>query len=469
MPVPAPSVPTPGVPAAAIPGGDAGSETVIEAIGLRKTYGDHVAVRDLSFQVHAGEVFGLLGPNGAGKTTTVLMLLGLTEPTAGSARVVGVDPMRDPLAVKRRVGYVPDSVGFYDRLSGRANLAYTARLNGIPGSVAGPRIGALLEQAGLADVADHRVETYSRGMRQRLGIADALVKDPAVLILDEPTVSLDPEGVAELLELIARIADERGIAILLSSHLLDQVQAVCHRVGIFFGGRLVAAGTIADLAARGGDPGDVVELGLPAGGSWRADDGARAAASSLVAGLPSVTTVADDPTFPGRLLVRVPHGGAASLAGDLAAAGLAPIHFRIREERLDAIYRRLVHAAADEAGRGSGEAGGADASAGGDASAGADASPSADLDVRAGERPAQRRSRSAPASPGAAEPARPPAIWRRPSRHTTAPAGGATAPDTRPGAATNRPAAEADGDRSPDAEPSGRPDAEPSGRPEVEP
>jgi ABC-2 type transport system ATP-binding protein len=319
---------------------EGGAAPVIEARRLTKRYGDRSAVLDLTFEVRPGEIYGLLGPNGAGKTTTVLMLLGLTEPTRGSARVVGLDPMRDPLQVKRRVGYLPDSVGFYDRLTGRANLAYTARLNRIPGREAGERIDGLLAQVGLTDVADRRVETYSRGMRQRLGIADALVKDPAVLILDEPTVSLDPDGVTELLDLIARIAAERGIAILLSSHLLDQVQAVCHRVGIFYAGRLVADGTLAELAARGGEPGDLVELeaaGPPDLEAWL-----RVAAG--------VVDVAPDPAVPGRLLVRVPHGGVVDLAPALAAAGFAPTHLRVREERLDGIYRRLVHAAADAAG-----------------------------------------------------------------------------------------------------------------------
>jgi ABC-2 type transport system ATP-binding protein len=324
------------------PAADRGA--VIEAVGLTKRYGTRAAVRDLTFEVRPGEIFGLLGPNGAGKTTTVLMLLGLTEPTAGHARVVGVDPTRDPLEVKRRVGYLPDSVGFYDGLTGRANLAYTARLNRIPRPLATARGDALLEQVGLAEVADRRVETYSRGMRQRLGIADAMVKDPSVLILDEPTVSLDPEGVAELLALIERIAAEREIAILLSSHLLDQVQAVCHRVGIFYAGRLVADGTVEELARRGGESEDVVELGVV---------GARDPLEWL-RGSPAVVDAAPDPAAPGRLLVRVPRGGAAALAAGLAAAGFAPVHLRVREERLDAIYRRLVHAAAEAGADGGG-------------------------------------------------------------------------------------------------------------------
>jgi ABC-2 type transport system ATP-binding protein len=225
----------------------------IEATGLTKRYETVVAVDDLTFRVGPGEIYGLLGPNGAGKTTTILMLLGLSEPTAGSARVVGLDPAREPLEVKRRVGYLPDAVGFYGRLSGRENLAYTARLNGLDPVGIEHRIDRVLGQVNLLAAGDRPADAYSRGMLQRLGVADALIKEPDVLILDEPTASIDPSGVAELLALIRRLADERGLAILLSSHLLSQVQKLCDRVGIFARGRLIAEGTLAELARRAGD------------------------------------------------------------------------------------------------------------------------------------------------------------------------------------------------------------------------
>lgn len=237
---------TPMTAAAALP--------LVEARALTKRYDGFVAVDELSFQVQAGEIYGLLGPNGAGKTTTILMLLGLSEPTSGDSRVLGLDPARVPLEVKRRVGYLPDSVGFYGRLSGRENLDYTARLNGLPPTAAADRIGGLLSQVGLTDAADKPADTYSRGMLQRLGVADALVKDPAVLILDEPTASIDPAGVAELLALIRSLVSEHGLAVLLSSHLLAQVEQLCDRVGIFSHGRLIAEGSVAELGARAGDP-----------------------------------------------------------------------------------------------------------------------------------------------------------------------------------------------------------------------
>ncbi|HXF37697.1 MAG TPA: ABC transporter ATP-binding protein, partial [Actinomycetota bacterium] len=221
--------------------------------GLTKRYGDVVAVDHLDLELRRGEIFGLLGPNGAGKTTTILMLLGLTEPTEGEARVLGLDPVRRPLEVKARVGYVPDDVGFYGGLTGRENLRFTARLNGLDGLAAEERIQLLLERVGLAEAADGAVETYSRGMRQRLGIADALLKDPDVLILDEPTVAIDPEGVAEVLGLIRSVARERGATVLLSSHLLHQVRTICDRVGIFVAGRMVASGTVSELARRAGE------------------------------------------------------------------------------------------------------------------------------------------------------------------------------------------------------------------------
>jgi ABC-2 type transport system ATP-binding protein len=232
-----------------------GSDTpaLVEASHLTKRYGDFVAVDDLSFRVGSGEIYGLLGPNGAGKTTTILMLLGLSEPSEGEARVIGLDPARQPLEVKRRVGYLPDSVGFYGRLSGRENLDYTARLNGLGPAESEVRIAELLEQVRLTDAADKPADTYSRGMLQRLGVADALVKDPSILILDEPTTSIDPAGVAELLSLIRALVRDRGLAVLLSSHLLSQVEQLCDRVGIFSYGRLIAEGRVVELAERAGD------------------------------------------------------------------------------------------------------------------------------------------------------------------------------------------------------------------------
>lgn len=225
------------------------SEIVLESQGLTKRYNGFVAVDGLALTVRQGEVFGLLGPNGAGKTTTILMLLGLTEPTAGSVRVLGFDPVRQPLSVKARVGYLPEQLGFYEGLTACENLSYTAKLNGLPREEANARIAAALAQVKLNGVADRRVATFSRGMRQRLGVADVLIKQPQLVIMDEPTQGLDPEGAREFLDIIRRLKGE-GITILLCSHLLQQVQAVCDRVGLFHQGRMVLEGTVSELAQQ---------------------------------------------------------------------------------------------------------------------------------------------------------------------------------------------------------------------------
>ncbi|MCS6909259.1 MAG: ABC transporter ATP-binding protein [Anaerolineales bacterium] len=225
-------------------------ETVIETKGLSKRYGTKVAVDNLDLTIQRGEVFGLLGPNGSGKTTTILMLLGLTEPTSGRVRVLGYDPTREPLKVKARVGYLPDQVGFYDELTARENLRYIARLNRIPYKEMERRIEAALQRMGLSEEALRRpVRTFSHGMRQRLGLAELLVKRAEIIILDEPTLGLDPEAAREFLKLIRGLKDE-GVTVLLSSHLLHQVQAICDRVGLFHQGRMVLEGTVPDLAQR---------------------------------------------------------------------------------------------------------------------------------------------------------------------------------------------------------------------------
>ncbi len=225
------------------------NEIVLEIRGLSKHYNGFVAVDNLDLTVRKGEVFGLLGPNGAGKTTTILMLLGLTEPTAGRVRVLDFDPARQPLSVKARVGYLPEQLGFYEGLTARENLIYIAKLNGLRREEAYRRIDEALAQMGLSEVTDWRVKTFSRGMRQRLGVADVLLKQPQLIIMDEPTQGLDPEAAREFLEIIRRLKAE-GITILLASHLLHQVQAVCDRVGLFHQGRMVLDGTVRELARR---------------------------------------------------------------------------------------------------------------------------------------------------------------------------------------------------------------------------
>lgn len=228
-------------------------KVIIRTEDLTKVYTKNqqtkTAVDHLNLEIYQGEVFGLLGPNGAGKTTTTLMLLGLTEPTSGKAEIDGLDCTRDPIGVKRIVGYLPDNVGFYGDLTGRENLRFMGRLNGVDGKELEERISRLLEKTGMTAAADQKVSTYSRGMRQRLGIADVLMKDPKVIIMDEPTLGLDPEGVRELMELIRSLAADEHRTVLISSHQLYQIQQVCDRAGIFVEGRLIHCGTIRELGA----------------------------------------------------------------------------------------------------------------------------------------------------------------------------------------------------------------------------
>jgi ABC-2 type transport system ATP-binding protein len=222
------------------------SDNLIEARNLTKRYDGIAVVKGVSFSVARGEIFGLLGPNGAGKTTTILMLLGLSDITEGQARVVGYDPVREPLSVKRRVGYLPDQVGFYDNLTAADNMRYMGRLIGLTPDQREQRIKSSLEHVGLTEVADKRVATFSRGMRQRLGLAEILMKDAQIAILDEPTSGLDPLATVELLEIIRNLK-KHNVSVLLSSHLLERVQSVCDRVALFSGGEIVLMGTVPDL------------------------------------------------------------------------------------------------------------------------------------------------------------------------------------------------------------------------------
>lgn len=236
---------------------------IIELNDLTKKYDQLTAVDHLNLSIYKGEIFGLLGPNGAGKSTTILMMLGLTEPDSGMAKVCGINPTTSPVEVKKKVGYLPDNVGFYDDMTGLENLVYIARLNGLPQNLAKEKAMQLLERVGLADAADKKTGKYSRGMIQRLGLADVLIKNPEIIVLDEPTLGIDPKGVKEFLDLIVQLSREEGLTVLLSSHHLHQVQQVCDRVGLFVSGKLIAEGDITSLSTRlfSGEP-FVIEAGM---------------------------------------------------------------------------------------------------------------------------------------------------------------------------------------------------------------
>ncbi|MGE0237521.1 MAG: ABC transporter ATP-binding protein [Parvibaculaceae bacterium] len=308
---------------------------VIEASGLTKRYGRTVAVDGIDLSVGKGEVVGLLGPNGAGKTTTILMLLGLTEPSAGKVSILGFDPLRQPLALKRAVGYLPDTVGFYDALTGRENLRYTARLNAMSRRETDERIDAALARMRLADVADRRVQTYSRGMRQRLGIAELLMRDCQAAILDEPTSGLDPQSTRELLDIIQLLSRD-GMTILLSSHMLNVVQSVCHRIALFGNGRIGFFGTIEELAARIGGGAYVVDV--------EAEGIDLAKVAGLADGVKAITAGQD-----GHWLVEAERDVRPELARLVVETGGALRNLDLRRASLDEAYRRyfegLRHAA----------------------------------------------------------------------------------------------------------------------------
>jgi ABC-2 type transport system ATP-binding protein len=299
---------------------------VIAAHNLTKRYGGVKAVDDVSFAVERGEIFGLLGPNGAGKTTTILMLLGLTEISAGEAWVLGYDPVREPLQVKRRVGYLPDSVGFYDHLSAANNLHYTARLIGIPAPEREARIESALARVGLAEVANKRVRTFSRGMRQRLGLAEILMKNVEIAILDEPTSGLDPQATAELLTMIRDLKRD-GVAVLLSSHLLARVQSVCDRVALFRAGRLALVGTVAELGRQVLGGGFAVEVEAQGEGL-----------AQRLALIPGVSGVEEHGG--GRIRLLADRDVRSDAAAEIVAAGGRLTRLSIEEQSLEAIYAR---------------------------------------------------------------------------------------------------------------------------------
>jgi ABC-2 type transport system ATP-binding protein len=303
------------------------SNIIIEAKSLTKRYGAAYAVNGVSFNVAAGEIFGLLGPNGAGKTTTILMLLGLSDISAGQARVFGHDPAREPLAVKRLVGYLPDSVGFYDNLTAAENLHYTARLMGLAGDERSIRIAAALKRVGLREVANKKVATFSSGMRQRLGLAEIVMKDARVAILDEPTNGLDPQASIEFLELI-RSLKASGVSVLLSSHLLDRVQSVCDRVALFNAGRIVLMGTVADLGRQVLGGGYAVEV--------EADSG-NAVAKRLAA-LAGVRSVEEPGS--GRFRMACDRDLRAEAAAAVVAAGGRLTQLSLDQPSLETIYTR---------------------------------------------------------------------------------------------------------------------------------
>lgn len=316
------------------------NQPIIELEGLTKKYGSFTAVDQLSLRISPGEIFGLLGPNGAGKSTTILMMIGLTEPSAGRVRVCGIDSTHNPAVVKRQVGYLPEDVGFYQELTGMENLVYTARLNGMSREAAQVQAAQVLGKVGLAEHGHKKTATYSRGMRQRLGLADVLIKSPRVIILDEPTLGLDPEGVRELLNLIVKLSRVEGLTVLLSSHHLHQVQQICDRVGIFVGGKLIAEGDIQKLSSQlfSGEP-FIVEARV------MERDGTTGQLKTRLEQLDGVKAVHGEN---GRLEISCSADLTSEIARTILQSGLDLLGLQRKEYGLDDIYHRYFEGGKDK-------------------------------------------------------------------------------------------------------------------------
>lgn len=280
------------------------SRQVLVAEDLHKSYGSRPALRGLSFSLKAGRILGFLGPNGAGKTTAIRILTTIIEPSAGTFRVDGFDS-KSPQHIRRRIGVLPESLGFPGNMTGEEFVTYFGRLYGLSASTAGAKAKYMLEAVGLKQRSRSLIRTYSRGMRQRLGIARALINDPAVVFLDEPTLGLDPQGQRELQGLIRWIAREQNAGVVLCSHQLGEVETVCDDVVILNTGRVVSQGTVANVIGNGGA--NVLRIRVP--------QGAGQDAERALGGTPGVVDVRTTDGVNGWLRVELEPDAGFSLNG----------------------------------------------------------------------------------------------------------------------------------------------------------
>jgi ABC-2 type transport system ATP-binding protein len=306
-------------------------QIVLETKDLTKTYDGVTVVDHLNLRITENEIFGLLGPNGAGKTTTMLMLLGLTEPAAGTARVCGFNPTREPLKVKRVVGYMPEKVGFYDNLTARQNLDFIAELNSISYTESQRQIDQLLKAVGISEDADKLVGKFSRGMKQRLGIADVLLKKPKMAIFDEPTAGLDPEGINQILDLIADLP-QKETTVIMSSHRLYEVQRVCHSIGILSKGKMVIEGSIDELGRE-----------ALAGGRYRIEVETTQLTPQLIDTVKQVSGVTKVETGDNRLLISADSDLRTEIAKIVVQSDIPLVEMKIKEFTLDDIYMKYFH------------------------------------------------------------------------------------------------------------------------------
>lgn len=306
------------------------NNNIIVAEELTKVYNETTtAVDHLNLEIKEGEIFGLLGPNGAGKSTVILMLLGLTEPTSGSISVAGFNSTREPLKVKSITGYLPEKVGFYEDMSAYANLSYTAELNSIPYREIPKRIDKVLDMVNLSANKKQLVKTYSKGMKQRLGIADVLVKDPKLVIFDEPTEGLDPKVANQMLQTILDLNSQKGITFMLSSHQLNLVQKICVRVGIMSKGKLVGEGSVDNLGRN-----------LFGGGKYRIEIELAKVPDKLIADIKKVPKILDISVDGLKLTVSCDTDLREDISKVIAHAGIIMTRMELKQDALEEIYLR---------------------------------------------------------------------------------------------------------------------------------
>jgi len=306
-----------------------GKNDIIAAKELTKVYGNNTAVDHLNLTIKEGEIFGLLGPNGAGKSTIILMLLGLTEPTSGSISVFGHNSTREPLKVKAVTGYLPEKVGFYEDMSAFSNLKYTAELNKVPFREIPARIDEVLKLVNLLDRRDHLVKTFSKGMKQRLGIADVLVKNPKLVIFDEPTEGLDPKVATQMLQTILDLNKKKDITFILSSHQLNQVQKVCSRAGIMSGGKLAGCGTIDELGRD-----------MFSGGKYRIEIELARVPDKLISAIKKIDKVINVTVVENRITVTCDKDLRSEISTIIAREAIIMTGMDIKQDALEEIYLR---------------------------------------------------------------------------------------------------------------------------------
>ena len=309
--------------------------TLIEANALRKTFGAIVAVDDISLTVAKGEVLGFLGPNGAGKSTTMKMITGFLEPDSGTARIAGHDITEDPVAAKRHLGYLPEGAPAYADMTPRTFLNFIAEIRGLTSGQARTKADTAAEKAGLLGVWNQRIETLSKGYKRRVGIAQAILHDPAVLIMDEPTDGLDPNQKHLVRALIADMAKDK--AIIVSTHILEEVEAVCTRAVVIDRGRIVADGTAEDLQRR-----------MPYHNAVAITvDAARAdAVASALSALSSIERVDRLPSANGRIQLRAMPRNGTAIATDVAALlrdkSITVEEMFVERGKLDDVFRQIT-------------------------------------------------------------------------------------------------------------------------------